>query len=208
MSTSEIHCGILLIHFFPGSLFFVFCFLNMFPSIPSRIALQVKQRTLFKPKTNSFLQTRSALVRRLYSTGAGVSSLLYVEHKDGAISGATLNALTAAKKLGGSITALVAGDAPEGVAEQVAKLEGVSKVLTAKESAYANALPEDMAPLLVETQSKFGFTHLFTGHTATGKNIFPRAAALMDVAVISDITGIEAEDTFVRPIYAGNRVQG
>ncbi|KAG1145339.1 hypothetical protein G6F37_011118 [Rhizopus arrhizus] len=162
----------------------------MFPSIPSRIALQ----------------TRSALVRRLYSTGAGVSSLLYVEHKDGAISGATLNALTAAKKLGGSITALVAGDAPEGVAEQVAKLEGVSKVLTAKESAYANALPEDMAPLLVETQSKFGFTHLFTGHTATGKNIFPRAAALMDVAAISDITGIEAEDTFVRPIYAGNAI--
>ncbi|KAG1147171.1 hypothetical protein G6F36_014955 [Rhizopus arrhizus] len=92
------------------------------------------------------------------------------------------------------------------VAEQVAKLEGVSKVLTAKESAYANALPEDIAPLLVETQAQFGFTHLFTGHTATGKNIFPRAAALMDVAAISDITGVEAEDTFVRPIYAGNAI--
>lgn len=111
--------------------------------------------------------------------------------------------MTAAKKLGGSVTALVAGDAPEGVAQQVAKLEGISKVLSAKNTAYANSLPEDIAPLLVEAQSKFGFTHLVTGHTAVGKNIFPRAAALMDVAAISDITGIESEDTFVRPIYAG-----
>ncbi|EIE80375.1 hypothetical protein RO3G_05080 [Rhizopus delemar RA 99-880] len=162
----------------------------MFASVTSRIALQ----------------TRSTLAQRFYTTGAGVNTLLYVEHKDGAISGATLNALTAAKKLGGSVTALVAGDAPEGVAQQVAKLEGISKVLSAKNTAYANSLPEDIAPLLVEAQSKFGFTHLVTGHTAVGKNIFPRAAALMDVAAISDITGIESEDTFVRPIYAGNAI--
>lgn len=128
---------------------------------------------------------------------------MFVEHKDGLIGGATLNALTAANKLGGSVTALVAGDAPEGVAKEVAKLTGVSKVLTAKDAAYANALPEDIAPLLVAAQSQFGFTHLFTGHTAVGKNIFPRAAALMDVAAVSDVIGIEGEDTFIRPIYAG-----
>lgn len=115
-----------------------------------------------------------------------------------------MNALTAAKKLGGSVTALVAGEAPEGVAKEVAKLEGVSKVLTAKDAAYAHALPEDIAPLLAEVQAKNGFTHLITGHTAGGKNVFPRAAALLDVAAISDITAIESEDTFVRPIYAGN----
>lgn len=114
-----------------------------------------------------------------------------------------MNALTAASQLGGSVTALIAGDAPESVAKQVASLNGVSKVLTAKDAAYANNLPEDIAPLLVAAQAQFGFTHLFTGHTAAGKNIFPRAAALMDVAAVSDITGIEAEDTFVRPIYAG-----
>ncbi|RCH77857.1 hypothetical protein CU098_004974 [Rhizopus stolonifer] len=152
------------------------------------------------------LQARATLAKRFYATGAGVNTLLYVEHKDGAISGATLNALTAANKLGGSISALVAGDAPEGVVKQVAKLTGVSKVLTAKDAAYANTMPEDIAPLLVAAQAQFGFTHLITGHTATGKNIFPRAAALMDVATVSDIVAVESEDTFVRPIYAGNAI--
>ncbi|OBZ89217.1 Electron transfer flavoprotein subunit alpha, mitochondrial [Choanephora cucurbitarum] len=152
------------------------------------------------------LQARATLAQRFYATGAGANTLLYVEHKDGAISGATLNALTAANKLGGSISALVAGDAPESVVQQVAKLNGVSKVLTAKDAAYTNALPEDIAPLLVAAQKQFGFTHLFTGHTASGKNIFPRAAALLDVAAVSDIVGIEGEDTFVRPIYAGNAI--
>ncbi|KAI8994720.1 hypothetical protein BDB01DRAFT_773848 [Pilobolus umbonatus] len=151
------------------------------------------------------IQARSAFTRS-YATNAGVNTLLFVEHKDGSIGGATLNALTAAKKLGGSITALVAGDAPEAIAKEAAKLNGVSKVLTAKDGAYTNSLPEDIAPLLVETQSKFGFTHIFAGHTASGKNIFPRAAALMDVAPISDITEIISEDTFVRPIYAGNAI--
>lgn len=152
------------------------------------------------------LQARKTLAQRFYATGAGVNTLLYVEHKDGLIGGATLNALSAANKLGGSVTALVAGDAPEGVIKEVAKLSGVSKILSAKDAAYANGLPEDIAPLLVAAQAQFGFTHLITGHTAVGKNIFPRAAALMDVAAVSDIVGIEGEDTFVRPIYAGNAI--
>ncbi|GAA5807924.1 hypothetical protein MFLAVUS_001304 [Mucor flavus] len=152
------------------------------------------------------LQARATLAQRFYATGAGANTLLFVEHKDGLIGGATLNALTAASQLGGSVTALVAGDAPESVVQQVSKLAGISKILTAKDAAYANSLPEDIAPLLVAAQAQFGFTHLFTGHTAVGKNIFPRAAALMDVAAVSDITGIESEDTFVRPIYAGNAI--
>lgn len=118
-----------------------------------------------------------------------------------------MNALTAATKLGGSVTALVAGDAPEAVTQHVAKLGGISKILTAKDAAYKNGLPEDLAPLLVAAQKQFGFTHLITGHTAVGKNVFPRAAALMDVAAVSDIVGIEGEDTFVRPIYAGKVVE-
>ncbi|KAI8884742.1 electron transfer flavoprotein, alpha subunit [Backusella circina FSU 941] len=152
------------------------------------------------------LKARTALAQRFYATGAGVNTLLFIEHKDGHISGATLNALTAANKLGGSVTALVAGEAPEAIANQVSKLTGISKVLTAKDAAYANSLPEDIAPLLAEVQNKFGFSHLITGHTAIGKNIFPRAAALLDVAAVSDITGVESEDTFVRPIYAGNAI--
>lgn len=120
----------------------------------------------------------------------------------------TLNALTAASKLGGSVTALVAGDAPDTVAGEVAKLSGVSKVLVAKDAAFAHALPESHASLLAETQKKLGFTHLVASHTAFGKNIMPRAAALLDVAQISDIIGVESADTFVRPIYAGNEQIG
>ncbi|KAI8148342.1 hypothetical protein BJV82DRAFT_591745 [Fennellomyces sp. T-0311] len=150
------------------------------------------------------LKARPLFAQRFYATGAGANTLLVVEHKDGAISGATLNALTAAAKLGGSVTALVAGD--DAVAQSIAKYAGVSKVLTASDASYSKNLPEDLAPLLVEVTKANNFTHVFAGHTAVGKNVLPRVAALLDVAAISDITGVESEDTFVRPIYAGNAI--
>ena len=143
--------------------------------------------------------------QRFYATGAGANTLLVVEHKDGAITGATLNALTAASKLGGSVTALVAGG-DDAIAQSIAKYAGVSKVLTASDAAYSKNLPEDLAPLLAEVTKSNSFTHVFAGHTAVGKNVLPRVAALLDVAAVSDITGIESEDTFVRPIYAGNAI--
>ncbi|KAF7721295.1 Electron transfer flavoprotein alpha-subunit [Apophysomyces ossiformis] len=159
---------------------------------------------MFSNTARIALKTRPLFAQRFYATGAG-NALLFVEHKDGVIGGATLNALTAARKVG-QVTALVAGDAPEAIAKEVAKYAGVSKVITATDAAYAKGLPEDVAPLLVEVQKKYGFTHLFAGHTALGKNVFPRAAALLDVAAVSDITAVEADDTFVRPIYAGNAI--
>lgn len=79
-------------------------------------------------------------------------------------------------------------------------------MLAAKDAAYAHALPENVAPLLVAAQAQFGFTHLVAGHTATGKNILPRAAALLDVGAISDIIRVQDQETFVRPIYAGNAI--
>lgn len=153
------------------------------------------------------MQTRhAATLSRFYATGAnGANTLLVVEHKDGKITGATLNALTAASKLGGEVTALVAGG-DDAIAQAVAKCAGVNKVLTAADAAYSKNLPEDMAPLVAEIQKKYNFTHLFAGHTAVGKNVMPRVAALLDVAPVSDITAVEGEDTFVRPIYAGNAI--
>lgn len=133
---------------------------------------------------------------------------MVVEHRNGAVDGATLNALTAAQALGGDITAIVAGGAPETVAKEIAKYNGITKVLVAKNDAYSHSLPETLAPLLVEAQKKLGFSHVFAGHTAFGKNVLPRVAALLDVAAISDITGIEGSDTFVRPIYAGEYTLG
>ncbi|KAG0297135.1 hypothetical protein BGZ98_000687, partial [Dissophora globulifera] len=143
---------------------------------------------------------------RGYASAGNVSTLLLVEHKDNKVAASTLNALTAASKLGGSVTALVASHAPETVVSEVAKLNGVSKVLIAKDAAFEHLLPESHAALLVETQKKHGFTHLIAAHSAFGKNVMPRAAAILDVAQVSDITGIESEDTFVRPIYAGNAI--
>ncbi|KAF9378564.1 hypothetical protein CPB97_009497 [Podila verticillata] len=142
---------------------------------------------------------------RGYATG-NVSALLLVEHKDNKVTASTLNALTAASHLGGSVTALVAGGAPEVVVGEVSKLAGVSKVLIAKDVAFTHALPETVSSLLVEAQKKHGFTHLVAAHSAFGKNVMPRAAALLDVAQVSDITGIDSADTFVRPIYAGNAI--
>ncbi|KAF9351281.1 hypothetical protein BGX26_010671 [Mortierella sp. AD094] len=157
-----------------------------------------------------FALRRTALptlsLARGYASSGNVSTLLLVEHKDNKVAASTLNTLTAATKLGGSVTALVAGNAPDSVVSEVAKLSGVSKVLVAKDAAFTHALPESHASLLVETQKKHGFTHLIASHSAFGKNIMPRAAAILDVAQISDITGIESADTFIRPIYAGNAI--
>ncbi|KAF9904346.1 hypothetical protein BX616_001334 [Lobosporangium transversale] len=157
-----------------------------------------------------FALRRTALpafsLARTYATSGNVSTLLLVEHKDNKVAASTLNALTAASKLGGSITALVAGNAPDTVVSEVAKLSGVSKILVAKSDAFTHALPESHATLLVETQKKHGFTHLVASHSAFGKNVMPRAAAILDVAQVSDITGVESADTFVRPIYAGNAI--
>ncbi|KAG0340663.1 hypothetical protein BG004_006328 [Podila humilis] len=157
-----------------------------------------------------FALRRSALptlsLARGYATSGNVSTLLLVEHKDNKIAASTLNALTAASTLGGSVTALVAGNTPETIVGEVAKLAGVSKVLVAKDAAFANALPETVSSLVVETQKEHGFTHVIAAHSAFGKNVLPRAAALLDVAQVSDITAIESADTFVRPIYAGNAI--
>ncbi|RUP46668.1 hypothetical protein BC936DRAFT_146664 [Jimgerdemannia flammicorona] len=151
------------------------------------------------------LQTRPLLLRG-YATAADINTLLVVEHKDNAIASSTLNALTAASTLGGSVTALVAGDSPDVVAKAVAGLAGVSKVLVANDPTYGHGLPETFAPLIIAAQKKLNFTHMVAGHSAFGKNIMPRVAALLDVAQISDIIAVESADTFVRPIYAGNAI--
>ncbi|ORZ11068.1 hypothetical protein BCR42DRAFT_379966 [Absidia repens] len=156
--------------------------------------------------TSRFLRQTGVSAQRYYSSGAAANTLLFVEHKDGVISNATLNALTAANQLGGSVTALVAGDAPDAIAKSIGDYQGVSKVLTATDASYEKNLAEDVTSLLLAVQNKYNFTHIVGGHTAVGKNVFPRAAALLDVAPISDITAVESNDTFVRPIYAGNAI--
>ena len=116
----------------------------------------------------------------------------------------TAKAVTAAKALG-DITVLCASAGCGGAAEAAAKLDGVAKVLCADDAAYGNGLAEPIADLMVSLAENF--EHIVAPATTNGKNILPRVAALLDVMVISDVTGIVNADTFERPIYAGNAVQ-
>jgi electron transfer flavoprotein alpha subunit len=131
-----------------------------------------------------------------------MSVLVIAEHDNAKLNPATLHAVTAAQKIGGELHILVAGSNAAAVADEAAKVGGVAKVLLADDAAYANRLPENLAKLLVGLAGNY--SHLVATATATGKNVMPRAAALLDVQQISDISGVESADTFVRPIYAGN----
>ncbi|KAH6673599.1 hypothetical protein B0J14DRAFT_617480 [Halenospora varia] len=135
-----------------------------------------------------------------------LSSLAILEQKDGKLNNASLGAVTAAQKLGGSVTGFVAGGNVKSVAEEAAKIKGLEKIVSVDNAAYDKGLPENYAPLLVENIKKGGYTHIIAGHTAFGKSLMPRVAALLDVQQISDITEIENENTFVRPFYAGNAI--
>jgi electron transfer flavoprotein alpha subunit len=116
----------------------------------------------------------------------------------------SLASISAAQKLGGSIHGFVAGGNIKQVAEQASKIDGLEKVIFVDNSAYDRGLPENWAPLLAENIKKGGYTHVLAGHSAFGKNLLPRVAAMLDVQQISDITEVQSEDTFVRPVYAGN----
>ncbi|MEN3978884.1 FAD-binding protein [Acinetobacter sp. CWB-B33] len=133
-----------------------------------------------------------------------MSILVIAEHDNKALNGATLNVVAAAQKIGGDITVLVAGSGAQAVADQAAKVAGVSKVLLADDAAYANQLAENVAKLVASIGS--GYSHILAASTTTGKNILPRAAALLDVSMITDIIAVDSANTFKRPIYAGNAI--
>jgi len=135
-----------------------------------------------------------------------LSTLAIIEHRGGSISSASLPVVSAAAKLGGPVTAFVAGTDAQSVAEQAGKLAGVEKVLTVSNGAYDKGLPENFAPLLAANIKAGSFTHIISAHSAFGKNIMPRLAALLDTQMISDVTEVVNETTFVRPFYAGNAI--
>ncbi|WP_179992660.1 MULTISPECIES: FAD-binding protein [unclassified Acinetobacter] len=133
-----------------------------------------------------------------------MSILVIAEHDNKALNAATLNVVAAAQKIGGDITVLVAGSGAQAVADQAAKVAGISKVLLADDAAYANQLAENVAKLVAELGK--GYSHILAASTTTGKNILPRAAALLDVSMITDIIAVDSANTFKRPIYAGNAI--
>jgi len=133
-----------------------------------------------------------------------MSVLVYAEHDGSAILNASLCAVAAARELDADVHLLVCGEGCRSAAEAAAAVEGASRVLLADAPAFSHGLAEPIADLLVELAGSYDA--ILAAHTTGGKNILPRAAALLDVAPISDIIGIESADTFVRPIYAGNAI--
>ncbi|VVS97845.1 electron transfer flavoprotein alpha-subunit [Sphingomonas sp. EC-HK361] len=132
-----------------------------------------------------------------------MKTLVWVEHDGAAVKDATLSAVTAAAKLG-EVHLLVAGQGVDGVAQAAAKIAGVGKVHVADDAAFAHALAENVAPLVVQLMADHDA--FVAPATTNGKNIAPRVAALLDVMQISDILSVESDDTFTRPIYAGNAI--
>ena len=133
-----------------------------------------------------------------------MSILVIAEHNNQQLNPATLSALSAATELGDSVDVLVAGNDCQSVVDQVAAVSHVNTVLVADNSAYKHFLAESMAPLIAEIAD--GYSHILATATTTAKNIMPRVAALLDVQAISDICAVISENTFKRPIYAGNLI--
>ena len=128
--------------------------------------------------------------------------LVIAEHDNAALKAATLNTVAAAQKIGGDIHVLVAGSACQAAAQAAAQLQGVAAVKVADAAHYAAQTAENLTALVIAQAA--GYSHILAPATTFGKNLAPRVAALLDVAQISEITAVEAADTFVRPIYAGN----
>ena len=134
-------------------------------------------------------QSRHSFLQRLAST------LAILEQREGGLNSGSLGAVTAGQQIGGSVHGFLAGKNIKGVAEQAAKVKGLEKIITVENKAYERGLPENYAPLLVENIKKGGYTHVIVGHSAFGKNVLPRVAALLDVQQLSDVMKIESDDS-------------
>jgi electron transfer flavoprotein alpha subunit len=131
-----------------------------------------------------------------------LKNLVVVEHDNNEVAIATLNAITAAQQIGGDIDLLVAGENCQSVADSAAQIAGIAKVKVADNAMYGHHMAENLASLVVDVAE--GYSHILVAATTFGKNMMPRASALLDMAQISEIVEVKSADTFVRPIYAGN----
>ncbi|MCB1757893.1 MAG: FAD-binding protein [Gammaproteobacteria bacterium] len=128
--------------------------------------------------------------------------LVVADHDNTAVNAGTLSTITAAASLGSEVHVLVMGQGCKSAADHAAGAEGVKKVLYCDDALYANVIAENQAALVTGLAEPY--THILFPASNSGKNVMPRVAALLDVAGISDITEVKSDDTFVRPIYAGN----
>lgn len=133
-----------------------------------------------------------------------MTALVIAEHDNATLKASTLHTITAAAKCGGDVHVLVAGFNAGAVAQAAGQIAGVTKVLHADGAQFENGLAENVAAQALAVAA--GYSHILAPATAYGKNILPRVAAKLDVGQISEITKVDAPDTFERPIYAGNAI--
>ncbi len=131
-----------------------------------------------------------------------MSILILAEHNNDEVKASTLNTISAASKLGKQIEVLVIGNNIEKISKEIANYQYVTKVLSLDDQNYENAIAEKIDPAILSIAENY--SHIFAPATTFGKNVMPRVAVKLDVAQISDVINIESEDTFIRPIYAGN----
>ena len=131
-----------------------------------------------------------------------MSILVIAEHDNQKLKGSTLNTVAAASKLTGEVSILVAGSGIDAVVSESQTLNEISKIVTCDNDVYENFIAEDLSSLVVAISD--GYTHILAPSSTFGKNLMPRVAALLDTSQVSDIVNVISEDTFLRPIYAGN----
>ena len=131
-----------------------------------------------------------------------MSILILAEHNNSEVKSSTLNTISAASKISNEIEVLVLGSNIENIAKQISNYQNVTKVLSLDDKKFEHAIAENIEPVIVSLAEKY--SHIFAPATTFGKNVMPRVAVKLDVAQISDIVNIESEDTYIRPIYAGN----
>ncbi len=131
-----------------------------------------------------------------------MSILVIAEHNNIEVKSSTLNTINAASKLGSEIDVLVLGSNIDNISKEISSYQHVSKVIFIDSEKFENAIAENIEPVILSLAEKY--SHILAPATTFGKNVMPRVAVKLDVAQISDIVNIESEDTFIRPIYAGN----
>ena len=131
-----------------------------------------------------------------------MSILVLAEHNNEEVKSSTLNTISAASKISSDIEVLVVGSNTEGICKEISNYQNIKKVLSLNNTDYEHAIAEKIEPVIMSIADNY--SHIFAPATTFGKNVMPRVAVKLDVAQISDVISVESEDTFIRPIYAGN----
>ncbi|KAE9419704.1 hypothetical protein Angca_005810, partial [Angiostrongylus cantonensis] len=201
-------------------------FINHVPHLLRSVILQYKFVSTRMKSGFVMLSARTVLskVSQFSRCSRFGSTLVIAEHNDTTLTPITLNAITAAGKLGDDVAVLVTGANARKVAEQVAKISGVKKVLVAQDDKLKNNLPERVTPVVLASQKQFNFSSIVAGASAFGRSVIPRIAAKLDCSPISDVTEVNkfplrclhslfrvrfevhSADTFTRTHYAGNAI--